>query len=163
MTISIGQSMPRATMKLMSTDGPVDVDADELFRNARVAVFGIPGAYTPVCSESHLPGFVKQRDELLAKGLDNIICVSVNDPFVMDAWGKEHQADGITMVADPEGQFTRAIGLSIDLTDFGLGERSQRYSMIVDDGIVENLNIEDSILDHGASSCSTMLSDLSNQ
>jgi glutaredoxin/glutathione-dependent peroxiredoxin len=121
-------------------------------------VFGLPGAYTPVCSASHLPGFVAKAAELKAQGVDEIACVSVNDPFVMQAWGKEHGADGkVLMLADADGAFTKAIGLDLDLPDFGLSGRSQRYSMVVDNGVVKTLNVEKSVLDHGVSSAAACM------
>ena len=121
-------------------------------------MFGLPGAYTPVCSASHLPGFVAKAAELKAQGVDEIVCISVNDPFVMQAWGKEHGAEGkVTMLADAEGAFTRAIGLSLDLPDFGLSGRSERYSMVVDNGLVKTLSVEKSVLDHGVSSAASCM------
>lgn len=121
-------------------------------------LFGLPGAYTPVCSASHLPGFVARAAELKSQGVDEIVCVSVNDPFVMHAWGKEHGADGkVTMLADADGAFTRAMGLSLDLPDFGLSGRSERYSMVVDNGVVKNINVEKSVLDHGVSSATSCM------
>ncbi len=158
MTISVGDKVPSARFMYMGPEGPASIDSNELFGGQRVAVFGLPGAFTPVCSAQHLPGFVERADALKAKGIDRIACVSVNDPFVMQAWGQANDAgDKVMMLADDKGAFTRAIGLEIDLSDFGLGERSQRYSMIVEDGSVTALNVEDSILTHDVSSVDTLL------
>jgi peroxiredoxin len=159
MTIQQGDQIPEATFKRLTSTGLIDVDTSTLFRGKKVAVFGLPGAYTPVCSEHHLPGFVKQAGALKEKGFDEIVCISVNDPFVMDAWGKLHGADGeLTMLADADGAFTRAIGLVVSLPTFGLGDRSERYSMVVDDSVVSKLSIEKSVLDHELTSASCMLS-----
>ena len=159
MTIKLGDPVPPATFKQLTADGVVNLDTARLFEGKKVVLFGLPGAYTPVCSASHLPGFVAKAAELKAQRIDEIACVSVNDPFVMRAWGQEHGAEGkVTMLADADGAFTRAIGLSIDLPDFGLSGRSQRYSMLVDNGIVKTLNVEKSVLDHGVSSAACMIS-----
>lgn len=160
MTISIGEKVPAATVMTMGPDGPESIEASELFANKQVVVFGLPGAYTPVCSAEHLPGFVKRAADLSDRGCDAIACVSVNDPFVLDAWGREHGADGIMMLADNKAELTRALGLQENFDAFGLGERSKRYSMIVEDGVVTSLNVEDSVLDHGVSSCSMLISQL---
>jgi glutaredoxin/glutathione-dependent peroxiredoxin len=156
MSIKQGDRVPAATFKQLGTSGIVNVDTATLLKGKKVVLFGLPGAYTPVCSASHLPGFVDKAAELKAQGIDEIACISVNDPFVMQAWGKEHGAEGkVTMLADADGAFTRAIGLSLDLPDFGLSGRSQRYSMVVEDGVVKTLNVEKSVLDHGISSAAT--------
>lgn len=158
MTIAVGERVPSVTFMHMGPDGPAPITSAELFGGKRIALFGLPGAYTPVCSAQHLPGFVAKADALGGKGVDKVACVSVNDPFVMQAWGDEHGAgDKVLMLADAKGDFTRAIGLTVDLSDFGLGERSQRYSMIVDDGTVERLNVEDSLLDCGISSADSLV------
>jgi len=156
-TISVGDRIPSVTLMRMSADGPRNVDTAGLFNNHRVALFGVPGAYTPVCSSQHLPGFVAGGKTLKEKGYDLIACVSINDPFVMQAWGDDQGAVDIEMLADFRGEFTRALGLLVDLSDFGLGERSERYSMIVEDGVVVALNVESSVLEHGLSSCATLL------
>lgn len=156
--ISIGDPIPKRHMMTMGRNGPEEFDTAAFFKNRRIAVFGLPGAYTPECSVSHLPGFVKRAEELVVGGCDAIACVSVNDPFVMDAWGREHGADGITMIADYNGDFTRAIGLS-ELRQLRT-RRSKRYSMLVDGGVVTTLNVEASVLDHGVSSCSTLVQQL---
>lgn len=158
MAIDVGARIPSVSFMVLGPDGPKPVTSEELFGGKRVAVFGLPGAYTPVCSAAHLPGFVEHAGALRNKGIDSIACVSVNDPFVMDAWGKDNDAgDSVMMLADPDGAFTRAIGLSLDLSGFGLGERSERYSMIVDDGEVKAINVEDSVLDHGITSAESLL------
>jgi peroxiredoxin len=127
----------------MGADGVETIDTGELFAGKKVVVFALPGAYTPTCSASHLPGYVVHSDDLFAKGIDLIACLSVNDAFVMDAWGKQHNADDrIMMLADGSGHFTRALGLELDLDAAGMGIRSQRYAMVVNDGVVETLNVE---------------------
>ena len=158
MAIAVGDKVPSVTFKQMGSEGPGDVSSDELFSGKTVGVFGLPGAFTPVCSAQHLPGFVSNADALKAKGIDSIACVSVNDPFVMQAWGEaQNVGDKVMMLSDHAGDFTRAIGLTLDLADFGLGERSQRYSMIVEDGVVKTLNVEESPLNHDGSSATCML------
>jgi peroxiredoxin len=158
MSIQAGERIPAATFKRLGAEGIVNVDTATLLKGKRVVLFGLPGAYTPVCSANHLPGFVAKAADLKAKGIDEILCVSVNDPFVMQAWGKDHGAEGkVTMLADADGAFTRAIGLSLDLPDFGLSGRSQRYSMVVDNGVVKSINVEKSVLDHGVSSAATCM------
>ena len=158
MAIEVGERIPSVTLMQMGPDGPSPISSDELFGGKRVAVFGLPGAFTPVCSAQHLPGYVEKAPALKDKGIDRIACISVNDPFVMQAWGDAHNAGGqIMMVADHEGALTRAIGLAIDLSKFGLGERSERYSMIVEDGTVKAINVEESILNHDVSSVDKLL------
>jgi peroxiredoxin len=144
MTIKVGDKIPSSiTLKYMSPDGVKEVTTDEFFRDKKVALFGLPGAFTPTCSARHLPGFVERAADIKAKGVDQIACISVNDAFVMGAWGKEHKAEGkVTMLADGSGDFARAIGLELDLTKNGMGKRSQRYSMVVDNGVVKALNVE---------------------
>jgi peroxiredoxin len=143
MTIKVGDRLPSVTLTEATADGPKPVKTDEVFKGRRVALFAVPGAFTPTCSAKHLPGFKQLAGELRAKGVDLIACVSVNDAFVMRAWA-EDQAVGedVTMLADGSGDFTRAIGLELDASGFGMGKRSQRYSMIVDDGVVTELNVE---------------------
>lgn len=143
MTIQVGDKIPSVTLHYMGKDGPATTTTDELFSGKKVVVFGLPGAFTPTCSAAHLPGFVVKSDELFAKGVDRIVCVSVNDAFVMDAWGRQHNADDrVMMIADGNADFARAVGLEVDLTGRGMGVRSQRYAMIVDDGTVSLLNVE---------------------
>ncbi|HEV8031679.1 MAG TPA: peroxiredoxin [Stellaceae bacterium] len=143
MTIKVGDKVPSATLKYLSLEGPKEITTDELFRGKKVALFAVPGAFTPTCSQRHLPGYVDKASELKAKGVDQIACLSVNDAFVMGAWGKaQNVGDKVMMLADGSGDFTRAIGLELDLRKGGLGMRSQRYSMLVEDGVVKNLNVE---------------------
>ncbi len=143
MTIKVGDKIPSATLKQMTPEGPKDVTTDELFRGKKVALFAVPGAFTPACSQRHLPGYVDKAADIKAKGVDEIVCVAVNDVFVMTAWGKDQKADGkVRMLADGSGDFVRALGLELDLTKMGLGTRSQRYSMLVDNGVVKSLNVE---------------------
>jgi peroxiredoxin len=143
MTINVGDKIPAVKLKQMTPEGMKDVDTGEFFKGKKVVLFALPGAFTPTCSAKHLPGFVEKAAELRAKGVDAIACLSVNDAFVMRAWA-EDQAVGedIAMLADGGAAFTDAVGLSFDASRFGMGKRSQRYSMIVDDGVVKELNIE---------------------
>jgi len=144
MTISVGDKIPSAMMTTMTPDGPGPVSTDEFFAGKKVVLFAVPGAFTPTCSAKHLPGFVTQADEILAKGVDTIACMSVNDVFVMHAWGKDAGVeDKVVMLADGNGDFTKAIGLEMDGTGFGMGIRSQRFAMIVDDGVISELNVEE--------------------
>jgi peroxiredoxin len=144
MTIKVGDKLPQANFMTMGPDGPKPVTTDDIFAGKRVALFAVPGAYTPTCSARHLPGFKDKADELKAKGVDAIACVSVNDVFVMSAWGASQEVgESITMLADGNGDFTKALGLGMDASKFGMGARSQRYSMVVNDGVVETLNVEE--------------------
>lgn len=143
MTIKVGDKVPSATLKYLSPEGPKEISTDELFHGKKVALFAVPGAFTPTCSQRHLPGYVERAGDLKAKGVDQIACVSVNDAFVMGAWGKAQNAgDKVLMLADGSGDFTRELGLELDARKAGLGMRSQRYSMLVDNGTVKSLNIE---------------------
>src|SRR5437667_8169654 len=143
MTIQIGDKIPSVTLKQMTPEGPKDITTDELFRSKKVALFAVPGAFTPACSQRHLPGYVDKAADIKAKGVDEIVCVAVNDVFVMTAWGKEQKAEGrVRMLADGSGDFVRALGLELDLSKMGLGTRSKRYSMLVDNGVVKSLNVE---------------------
>ena len=143
MTISVGDRLPSTTLVKATANGPEAVSSDEYFKGRKVALFSVPGAFTPTCSAKHLPGYLDKADELKAKGIDEIACTSVNDAFVMDAWGKSANAgDAVTMLADGNGTFAEAVGLTMDGSKFGLGKRGQRYSMVVNDGVVEQLNIE---------------------
>jgi peroxiredoxin len=143
MTVKVGDKVPSAKLKQMSAEGPKDISTDELFGGKKVAVFALPGAFTPTCSAKHLPGFIEKAEELKKKGVQTIACVSVNDAFVMDAWGKAQGAGTkVMMLADGNGDFTRAMGLEMDGTAHGMGKRSQRYSMIVDNGVIKQLNVE---------------------
>ena len=143
MTISIGQRVPATTLTKATADGPDQVGSDDFFAGRTVALLAVPGAYTPTCSAKHLPSFVDKAGELKAKGVDEIACTSVNDAFVMAAWAKSTGAEGITMLADGNGDFATALGLTMDGSKFGLGQRSQRYAMLVKDGVVEQLNVEE--------------------
>ena len=142
MTISVGDRLPQTTFVKATESGPEQVDSAEFFKGRKVALFSVPGAFTPTCSAKHLPGFIDKADELKAKGIDEIACTAVNDAFVMGAWSKANQADAVTMLADGNGQFAGAIGLEMDGSKFGMGTRAQRYSMLVNDGVVEQLNVE---------------------
>lgn len=143
MTIKVGDKIPNMKFKVRQGGDPKDLTTDELFKGKKVVLFAVPGAFTPTCSMKHLPGFINNYDALKKKGIDTIACVSVNDHFVMGAWAKDQGAgDKIAMIADGNGDFTRAVGLTLDGSGFGLGERSQRYAMVVDDGVVKQLNVE---------------------
>jgi|ERR1700761_873779 peroxiredoxin len=144
MTVKVGDKIPSATLMQMKDGGPKPVKTDELFAGKKVVVFALPGAFTPTCSAKHLPGFVTHADEIKGKGVDAIVCLSVNDAFVMGAWGDQQKVgDKVMMLADGNGDFTKALGLEMDGTKFGMGKRSQRYSMIVDDGVVKEINVEE--------------------
>ena len=143
MTIQIGDRIPDATLTTMTADGPKPVTTAELFGGKTVALFAVPGAFTPTCSARHLPGYVDNRADLAAKGVDTVACLSVNDAFVMGAWGKASGVDGkVTMLADGNGDFAKAVGLVMDSSKFGMGTRGQRFSMVVNDGTVEHLFVE---------------------
>ncbi|MBZ6379472.1 peroxiredoxin [Pacificimonas flava] len=160
MTVSVGDKVPNATLTKMTSDGPRPVNTEEFFSGRCVALFAVPGAFTPTCSAKHLPGFIEKAGELKEKGIDEIACVSVNDAFVMDAWGRDANAvDKITMLADGNGEFAEKLGLSMDASGFGMGKRSQRFSMIVKDGKVSELNVE-APGDFRVSSAEHMLSQL---
>lgn len=139
--IEQGQSLPEATLSELTKDGMVNHDVKELFAGKKVVLFAVPGAFTPTCSESHLPGYVVLADKLKEKGVDTIACVAVNDAFVMQAWGEAQNASELLMLADGDASFTKALGLEMDTGTFG-GVRSQRYAMIVEDGVVTTLNVE---------------------
>ncbi len=143
MTINIGDRLPEATLMKATSEGPRPVNVSEIFNGKTVALFAVPGAFTPTCSARHLPGFAENMEALAEKGVDTVACVSVNDAFVMGAWARSQEGgDKILMLADGNGEFTRAVGLTMDASGFGMGERSQRYSMLVRDGVVEQLNVE---------------------
>ncbi len=143
MAIQVGDKIPSLTLQRKAEEGVTDITTDELFGGKKVALFALPGAFTPTCSAAHLPGYVVKADELKDKGIDSIVCLSVNDAFVMDAWGEQHNVeDRVMMIADGSADFTRAVGLDLDLSQRGMGTRSQRYAMVVNDGVVELLNIE---------------------
>jgi len=144
MRIKVGDRLPTATLVKATPDGPQPVDSEEFFRGRRIALFSVPGAFTPTCSARHLPGFIDRIDELRAKGVDEVACTAVNDAFVLNAWSEQAGAQGkVTMLADGNGDFAEALGLGADFSKFGMGKRGQRWSMIVDDGVVEDLNVEE--------------------
>ena len=142
MTVQVGDRIPDVPITLATADGPQQTSSAEFFAGKRVALFAVPGAFTPTCSARHLPSYVDKAADLKAKGVDEIACISVNDPFVMSAWNKADGSDDITMIADGNGAFADAVGLGMDASKFGMGKRSQRYSMLVNDGVVEQLNVE---------------------
>jgi len=143
MTIKVGDKLPDATFRVMKDGKPADMTVAELTKGKKVALFAVPGAFTPTCSAKHLPSYKEKAAELRKKGVDTIACVSVNDVFVMNAWGKDQNVgDDIVMLADGNGVFTKALGLELDASGFGMGSRSRRYSMVVDDGVVRQLNVE---------------------
>jgi peroxiredoxin len=142
MTIQIGDRLPDMPLVLATSEGPQPTTTTDYFGGRRVALFAVPGAYTPTCSAKHLPSYVEKAADLRGKGVDEIACTSVNDAFVMAAWNKDQGSEDITMIADGNGQLAEALGLTMDGSKFGMGTRSQRYSMIVNDGVVEQLNVE---------------------
>lgn len=143
MTISVGDRMPEGSFGLMTGDGPGSISTGELFSGKKVVLFAVPGAFTPTCSMKHLPGYVDSAEAILAKGVDTIACMSVNDVFVMDAWGKDQNAgDKVLMLADGNGTYTAALGLELDASGFGMGTRSQRFAIVVDDGVVSQVHVE---------------------
>ena len=143
MTISVGEKLPEATLVKATAEGPQQVQASEYFAGKKVALFSVPGAFTPTCSAKHLPGFVEKAEELKGKGVDEIVGTAVNDAFVMGAWNQAAGSDDITMLADGNAEFVEAIGLTMDGSGFGMGKRGQRFSMVINDGVVEQLNVED--------------------
>jgi peroxiredoxin len=143
MTIKVGDKIPSAKLRVMSSDGPKEVTTDELFKGKKVVLFALPGAFTPTCSAKHLPGFVQHADTLRKKGVDAIACLSVNDAYVMGAWGKDQKVgDKVMMLADGNAEFTRAVGLENDSSGYGMGVRSKRYAMVVENGVVKALQVE---------------------
>lgn len=144
MTIKVGDKIPSVRLKHMTENGPAEISTDELFAGKTVVVFALPGAFTPTCSAKHVPGYVSHIDELKGKGVDTVACLSVNDAFVMGAWGKDQKADGkVLMLADGSAELTKKLGLDLDLTPHGMGVRSKRYAMVVKDGTVTHLAIEE--------------------
>ena len=156
MTIAVGERIPDVPLAIATPEGPQQTSSGDYFRGKRVALFAVPGAFTPTCSARHLPSFVEKAGDLKAKGIDEIACVSVNDPFVMAAWNRSDGSEDITMLADGNGDFAEAVGLVMDGSRFGMGKRSQRYSMLVNDGVVEALNVE-APGEYSASSAETLL------
>lgn len=143
MSIKVGDKVPEGVFSVMGAEGPAQLSTAELFSGKKVVLFAVPGAFTPTCSIAHLPGFVVQYDEIMAKGVDKVACLSVNDVFVMDAWGKSANAENIQMLADGNGTFASALGLEMDASGFGMGVRSKRFAMIVNNGVVELLNVDE--------------------
>ncbi|MGH7088989.1 MAG: peroxiredoxin [Stellaceae bacterium] len=143
MAIKVGDRIPSAKLRQMTPEGPKEISTDEIFKGKKVVLFAVPGAFTPTCSAKHLPGFVQNAAAIKAKGIDSIACLAVNDAFVMGAWGKQQGTDGkVQMLADGNGSFTKELGLEMDGSGFGLGTRSKRYAMVVEDGVVKTLNVE---------------------
>jgi peroxiredoxin len=159
MTIQVGDRLPDVPLSIATSDGPKPTTSGEFFSGKRVALFAVPGAFTPTCSARHLPSYVDKASDLKGQGIDEIACISVNDPFVMGAWNKQDGSEDITMLADGNGAFSDAVGLTFDGSKFGMGKRSQRYSMIVNDGVVEQLNVEQPG-EYRASSAENMLDQL---
>ncbi len=144
MTIKVGDKLPQATFRVMTAEGPAPKTTDDLFKGKKVVLFAVPGAFTPTCNKNHLPGYLEKAADIKAKGVDSIMVTGVNDVFVMSAWSKASGAEGvIEFLADGNGDFAKALGLSMDGSGFGMGTRSQRYSMIVEDGVVTSLNVEE--------------------
>lgn len=158
MSIKIGDKIPALTLSVMGEKGPQDITTDVLFSGKKVVIFAVPGAFTPGCSMTHLPGFVVNADKIKALGVDSIICTSVNDTFVMDAWGKQQNAEHLIMLADGNGELANELGLTLDASGFKMGQRSQRYAMIVNDGTVELVNVDSKGID--LSSADTILAAL---
>jgi peroxiredoxin len=158
--IGVGDTVPDVTLKAVTPEGTEDVSTATLLGSGKVVLFGVPAAFSPTCSDYHLPGFVMRAEELAAKGTDRVVCVSVNDVFVMGAWGRSLHADGIIMLADHVAAFTQAMGLTMDATDFGLGVRSQRYAAVIQDGVIQSIEVEGSPVDHDVSSADAVLTRL---
>jgi glutaredoxin/glutathione-dependent peroxiredoxin len=142
MSISVGDKIPDVKLVKATAEGPQPVQSSDYFAGRRIALFSVPGAFTPTCSAKHLPGYVEKADELAAKGIDEIACTAVNDAFVLGAWNKAGGSEAVTMLADGNGEFASALGLEMDGTAFGMGKRGQRFSMVVNDGVVEQINVE---------------------
>ncbi|HUO94997.1 MAG TPA: peroxiredoxin [Steroidobacteraceae bacterium] len=143
MTIKVGERIPAATLKHMTKDGPANISTDEIFKGKRVVLFSVPGAFTPTCHAKHLPGFLQNIDKLKSKGVDTVACLAVNDVFVMDAWGKaSNVGDKVLMLADGNADFSRALGLELDASGFGMGTRGKRFALVAKDGVVTHLNVE---------------------
>lgn len=161
MTIKVGDKLPQATFRVMTADGPAAKTTEDLFKGRKVVLFAVPGAFTPTCHKNHLPGYLGKADEIKAKGVDAILVTSTNDVFVLDAWSKATAAAGIIeFLSDGNADFAKEIGLSMDGSGFGMGMRSQRYSMLVEDGVVKSLNVEEAAGKADASGAETMLGQL---
>jgi glutaredoxin/glutathione-dependent peroxiredoxin len=155
--IAVGDHVPDVALKAVTPHGVDDVQTGALLGEGKVVLFGVPGAFTPVCSDFHLPGFVLRTEDILAKGVARIFCVSVNDAFVMGAWARSEGADGITMLADDTAAFTAAMGLTTDASSFGLGIRSERYAAVIEDGVLVSLEVEQAFVDHEVSTAEHVL------
>ena len=160
MPIQVGDRLPQATFRVMTPEGPAPKTTDDLFKGRKVVLVAVPGAFTPTCHRNHLPGYVQKLPEIRTRGVDAVLVTSVNDVFVMEAWGKASGAEGIELVADGNGDFAKALGLTMDGSGFGLGTRSQRYSMVVEDGVVKALNVEDTPSKADISGAENLLKDL---
>ncbi|MFJ5368664.1 peroxiredoxin [Bosea sp. CER48] len=161
MTIKVGDKLPQATFRVMTADGPAAKTTEDLFKGRKVVLFAVPGAFTPTCHKNHLPGYLAKADDIKAKGVDAILVTSTNDVFVLDAWSKATAAAGIIeFLSDGNADFAKEIGLSMDGSGFGMGTRSQRYSMLVEDGVVKSLNVEEAAGKADASGAETMLGQL---
>ncbi|PVE26299.1 peroxiredoxin [Microvirga sp. KLBC 81] len=160
MAIQVGERLPQITFRVMTPDGPVAKTTDDLFKGRKVVLVAVPGAFTPTCHRNHLPGYVQRAEEIKSKGVDSILVTAVNDVFVMDAWAKAAGADGIEFLSDGNGDFAKAIRLTMDGSGFGLGLRSQRYSMVVEDGVVKAINVEDAPSKAQISGAENILKDL---
>ena len=147
MTIKVGDKVPSGMFTVMGAEGPTGISTADIFEGKKVVLFAVPGAFTPTCSMAHLPGFVVHVEDIKAKGVDTVACMSVNDVFVMHAWGQSANAEHLMMLADGNAEFTAALGLELDGTGFGMGKRSQRFAMIVEDGIVSMLNVDAGVLE----------------
>jgi peroxiredoxin len=158
MTIKVGDKLPEGMFTIMGSEGPTGLSTSDVFAGKKVVLFAVPGAFTPTCAISHLPGFVVKYDDFITKGADTVACLSVNDVFVMDAWGKSSNAENLLMLADGNGTYATALGLELDGTGFGMGVRSKRFAMIVNDGVVELLNVDESGFE--VSSAEVVLEDL---
>ncbi len=150
MSIQSGDKIPAVTLKTMTADGPKEITTGDIFDGKKVVIFAVPGAFTPTCSAAHLPGFVVNVDDIKAKGVDTVACISVNDVFVMDAWGKSANAEHILMLADGNADFAKAIDLTLDGSGFGMGTRSKRYAMIVDNGVVSHVAVDEKGFEHSS-------------
>lgn len=160
MTIQVGERLPQITFRVMTPDGPVAKTTDDLFKGRKVVLVAVPGAFTPTCHRNHLPGYVQNMGAIKAKGVDAILVTAVNDVFVLDAWSKSAGAEGIEFLSDGNADFAKALGLAMDGSGFGLGTRSQRYSMLVEDGVVKVLNVEDAPSKAQISGAENLLKDL---
>lgn len=160
MTIKVGDKVPTGGFAVMTADGPGGLSSDDLFNGKKVVLFAVPGAFTPTCSAKHLPGFVEKAADIKGKGVDTIACLSVNDVFVMDAWQKANSADDIQMLADGNAEYTKALGLELDASGFGMGTRSQRFALVVDNGVVSQVHLEAAATDLVASSAENILANV---